>query len=380
MNERQMKRKVEMRRKRKRLGMTVIAVTVVGVGLSYVVMNMVRADSFVPWTSAANNPGSSATTHLFNTSSNSTQPIANTTQQTTNTVANNPAPTQQSAGPINSPSSTAPANHAEQAVSSVNNQTGITVTFTTAPASTLASSPNQPNQPNASASPSGPSPTPANSQGSTGSVPVQLPAKIILSVPAQDQLPQLPNGCEVTSLSMLFTAIGHPVNKTVLADEEPTDPTQLKLGPQHQIEYWGNPNVGFVGNVRGYGYGIYHGPIVKLINKILPGHALDLTGQPFSNILTKVAEGLPVMVWTTSNFQPEPPSQWITWNSPEGPVHATMWEHAVLVVGYDAHHIYINDPLDGTAAKAVDRSDFIAAWNQLGQQAVTILPATTTDQ
>lgn len=248
----------------------------------------------------------------------------------------------------------------------------VTVTFTTGTSHPLSASAKSQSDANTDSSSTSTPATPSESgqSGQSG----QLPAKVVLSVPAQDQLPALPNGCEVTSLSMLFTAIGHPVSNITLANEEPTDPTPLVRGPNNTIAYWGNPNIGFVGNVRGYGYGIYHGPIVKLINQILPGRALDLTGQPFSAVLSKVAQGVPVMVWTTANFEPEPASQWVTWNSPEGPVHATMWEHAVLVVGYDANHIYINDPLDGAKAKPVLKSDFVAAWKQMGQQAVTILP------
>lgn len=175
---------------------------------------------------------------------------------------------------------------------------------------------------------------------------------------------------------MLLTAVGHPVSNATLADEEPTDPTKLVLNPDKTIQFWGDPNKGFVGDVRGYGYGIYHGPIVQLINRILPGRAKDLSGQSFSALLQALNTGTPVMVWTTSNFKAEPASQWMTWNSPDGPIHATMWEHAVLLVGYDVEHLYINDPLDGAQAKQVDRSSFIAAWEQMGQQAVTIRSAT----
>jgi uncharacterized protein YvpB len=198
-----------------------------------------------------------------------------------------------------------------------------------------------------------------------------LPPSAVLDVPAEKQLPELPNGCEVTSLSMLLTAVGHPVDKMTLAKEQPRDPTPVVYGPDQTISSWGNPNKGFVGKVDGYpGYGIYHGPIVTLINKILPGRAVDLTGHPFSEVLAMVANQTPVMVWTTADFQPT--SNWVTWNSPDGPVRATFSEHAVLLVGYNRTQLFVNDPLDGAKSKPVDRQSFIAAWKQLGQQAVTI--------
>ncbi len=76
------------------------------------------------------------------------------------------------------------------------------------------------------------------------------------------------------------------------------------------------------------------------------------------------------MVWTTATFKPT--SMWETWNSKEGIVRVTMEEHAVLLVGYDQTQLFINDPLNGTKAEPVNRQQFIAAWKQLGKQAVTI--------
>ena len=209
-----------------------------------------------------------------------------------------------------------------------------------------------------------------------------LPATAMLNVPAQSQYPQLPNGCEVTSLSMLLTAAGHPVNKMVLAKEEPTDPTKLVLDiyrnaenkTVHVVKFWGNPNRGFVGQVgvANYGYGIYHGPLTKLLNRVLPGRAEDLTGRPFSAVLAQVARGIPVVAWTTTTFRPT--DDWVTWESPEGPVHATPLEHAVLIVGYNKNQIFVNNPLNGRRAQPVDKEEFIQAWRQLGEQAVTVRP------
>ncbi len=229
------------------------------------------------------------------------------------------------------------------------------------------------------------SPNPASSKTSTASSApssTSLPPSALISVPAQSQFPQLPNGCEVTSLSMLLTAVGHPVSKMTLAAEMPKDPTPLQMTSyttasgevEHRVSYWGNPNVGFVGSVyeANYGYGIYNGPMTKLLNQVLPGRAENLTGKPFSDILAQVARGIPVEVWTTLTF--EPTQDWVTWNSPEGPVHATPLEHAVLLVGYKGNTLYLNNPWTGQAAEAVPEAPFISAWQQLGEQAITVTP------
>lgn len=207
----------------------------------------------------------------------------------------------------------------------------------------------------------------------TGSGGAQLPASVMLSVSPQNQNPQLPNGCEVTSLSMLFTAIGHPVSKMTLAKEMPYDKTPRVKNAQGEIVSWGNPNVGFVGSpyVWADGYGIYHGPIVKLINMVLPGEGVDLTKKPFNDLLSYVAQGIPVEAWVTVNLAPTD-KFWETWQTPEGPITVTQQEHAVLIVGYDASHIYINNPFNGEKDEAVSKKNFLGAWQQLGEQAVTI--------
>lgn len=397
MNERSMRRKRQVRRRQKQIGVAVIAVLTAGAGMTYAWNQIVQADSFHPRTSAS--PATAETSSPLGANKNPVSASNSGPQGSQGQVLNHSDKNSSSPGSSVTVNGTNPASASGQSNTattgggiSVSLTSGTEYNLTSSNAGGSAGSVNTSGTSgNSTTNSSGsaaygvnrtqptyvnrPSANTKDSQEAT-TKPTPLPAKVVLSVPAQSQMPQLPNGCEVTSLSMLFTAVGHPVNKNVLADEEPTDPTKLVMGPNNRIEYWGDPNKGFVGNVRGYGYGIYHGPIVKLINQILPGQAVDLTGHPFSDVLAEVAAGHPVMVWTTSNFQPEPPSQWITWNSPDGPVHATMWEHAVLVVGYDANHIYINDPLDGAKAKAVDKSDFIAAWKQLGEQAVTILPPT----
>src|SRR5665811_2281455 len=172
---------------------------------------------------------------------------------------------------------------------------------------------------------------------------------VLLSVPTQSQLPTLPNGCEVTSLSMLLTAWGRQVDKDVLAREQPTDPTSpVFSGPPgdfYSISRWGDPNTAFVGDVEGYGYGIYHAPLARLLNSKTQGHALDLTGRPFSEILARLRLGRPVVVWTTSTFAPT--TLWVTWTTSTGPFRATPFEHAVLLVGYTRDKIIVNNPLTG---------------------------------
>jgi len=211
-------------------------------------------------------------------------------------------------------------------------------------------------------------PSPASSDRFTPDEPFLLRSKV------QSQLPALPNGCEVTSLSMLLSSVGQPVSKMTLAREQETDPRQPvfvgRRGNFLSISRWGDPNRGFVGNVYGaYGYGIYHAPLTRLLDRKVPGRARDLTGVKFSDVLARAHGGTPVLLWTTTTFRPT--RSWVTWQGPDGPVRATSREHAVVLVGATGRRLIVDNPLSGRR-ELVEPAPFIAAWKQLGRQALTV--------
>lgn len=217
---------------------------------------------------------------------------------------------------------------------------------------------------------------PANApgEGKDAEVTALTAKEVLLDAPAVSQMPELYNGCEVTSLSMLFQYNGIQLDKLKLADRIVKDPAPIVKNAKGGIESWGNPQKGFVGDIRGYrmGFGVYHKPILKLIEDIKPGHGLNLTGKPFDELLHQVEQGRPVLVWTTTSLKPIAESAWITWKTADGPVRTTLNEHVVLLVGYDADYFYVNDPMDGVKSKKVAREPFIKTWEQMGKQALTI--------
>lgn len=220
--------------------------------------------------------------------------------------------------------------------------------------------------------PIGPNPPPATDGDVFAST-----TRVLLPVEVQGQLPSLPNGCEATSLSMLLSAVGAPVDKALIAREQDTDPGQPVFagapGDLTRIASWGDPEQNFVGNVTGrYGYGVYHAPLARLLDRRLPGRARDLTGGSFQDLVRQVDSGTPVVVWNTTSLRPT--DQWVTWAGPAGPVRATFKEHAVLLVGHTPTALIINNPLTGRQ-ETVPAEPFITAWRQLGRQALTVTPA-----
>jgi uncharacterized protein YvpB len=194
----------------------------------------------------------------------------------------------------------------------------------------------------------------------------KLQASKILDVPLITQMsaPNLYNGCEVTSLAMILNYSGYHVTKTDLANNIARVPLTYQNGLK------GNPNVGFVGNMEvGPGYAVYNGPIYNLARKYAGDEVVNLTNHPFTDLLARVDQGEPVWVITTSSFAPV--SDFKTWKTPQGTIRITFSEHSVVITGYDANYIYINNPY-GQKDQRVNRSSFEKTWVQMGSQAIVI--------
>ncbi|MFC4800165.1 Ig-like domain-containing protein [Neobacillus sp. GCM10023253] len=190
-----------------------------------------------------------------------------------------------------------------------------------------------------------------------------------LNVPLISQLPELKNGCEVTSLAMLLQYKGINVDKMTLANQIKKDSTPYrKVG---STIYWGNPNTGFVGDITGnsIGYSAYHGPVYQLASQYT--NMIDLTGNSFDVILKQLDSGKPVWVISTSTFDSVPSSQWQTIQTPIGPLSMTFHEHSVVLTGYDSNYVYFNDPLANIKNRQVSRAAFVRGWEQFGRQAMT---------
>ncbi|MEH7075106.1 C39 family peptidase [Neobacillus drentensis] len=196
--------------------------------------------------------------------------------------------------------------------------------------------------------------------------------KRILNVPIVKQMPELPRGCEVTSLTMLLKYTGIKANKMTLAKQVKKDPA--KLVRKNGKIYFGHPNYGFVGNMYTFnkpGWGVFNKPIEALAEKYKPNRIKNLTGKPFETILSYVSAGHPVWIINTSWFSRVPNSYWQTWYTSHGTVRITYKEHSVVITGYDSKYVYFNDPLDGTKNKKRPIKSFVEGWKQFGSQAIS---------
>jgi len=195
--------------------------------------------------------------------------------------------------------------------------------------------------------------------------------KVLLDVAIIAQNPELKYGCEVTSLTMLLNHAGVHVDKMKLAEELPKDMDPQVKTKTGNITHWGNPENGFVGDITGKksGYAVFDKPLEKLMRRYLPDRTVNLTGEPFADLLEQLRTGRPVVVWTTGDYKL--PDRWEAWKHGNEIIKTPLDLHAVVLVGFDRNHVYVNDPLSGKKAHQVDMQTFKASWDALGKQALS---------
>ncbi len=186
-----------------------------------------------------------------------------------------------------------------------------------------------------------------------------------LAVPAY--LQQYALSCEAAALRMALSYRGISVTEDELLGKIGTDPT-VKNGST-----WGNPYVGFVGNVRGKqmvsGYGVYWEPIARAARGYRP--AESFTGWTISLLTESIQRNHPVIIWGYVNS-----GQPLVWYTPGGDkINAVADEHTVLVVGYvgspsNPTSIIVNDPRLGEVYWS--REHFEKKWKAFNQSGVLV--------
>lgn len=197
---------------------------------------------------------------------------------------------------------------------------------------------------------------------------MEIKDSVRLDVPSISQLPELPRGCEVTSLAMLLHFHGVKVDKMELAE-------QIIKVPYKSAGKHSHPNDGFVGDMYNFqkpGLGVYHDPIMKLATKYIDKDQIEnFSGDRFSKIIEHLNHNRPVWVIINADYKKLPDSSFQTWETEKGPIEITRRLHSVVVTGYDEDYIYFNDPLNRVSKAPYN--DFKEAWIQMGRQALTIL-------
>ena len=206
---------------------------------------------------------------------------------------------------------------------------------------------------------------------------------ICFDVPQILQNPELPNGCEITSLCELLHFYGFSPDKCDLADN---------YLPQSKKWYGADPNIVYLGNPRlddgspETGYYCFAGPIITAARRYLQEHEtcpdhmrkyqhrlepVDLTGADLEDLEDSLKEGHPFIFWASLRFddiQFDPAPAWqLTDGSLHRPFHML---HCMVCRGMDRDHFYIADPLDYNAK--VPKDQFMKIFRQLGNRAIIL--------
>lgn len=153
-------------------------------------------------------------------------------------------------------------------------------------------------------------------------------------VPLISQRPELPNGCEITAVTMMLQYAGANVDKMQMAREMPRS---------------GDPNYGYIGQPwDGTGITIFPPALMNLVEKYT-GTAKNLTGQGFDAIKYQINIGHPVVTWNTLHGFPY---------------------HALVVTGYDANYVYYNDCWTNQTTQ-MGINQFINNWNTQNRRAIS---------
>lgn len=197
-----------------------------------------------------------------------------------------------------------------------------------------------------------------------------------LDVPVVMQNPELPHGCEITSLTAVLNYYGMNVTKLEMAD---TYLPKQKIDTIDGQRFGPNPNQAFAGNPRDKANGMYvfAAPIVKAAEVAIADKQADLRVTNMSKasqdeILQLVREGIPVVTWVTLDLS-EPKTKstkgWI-YKGETTLRDAYMNLHAVVLTGHLGDKVVVMDPLKGYVTYNVDH--FFKSYKELGEQAVAV--------
>lgn len=188
-----------------------------------------------------------------------------------------------------------------------------------------------------------------------------------LSVPCILQEPELPSGCEVTSLAIVLNYLGINADKCDLADH------YLNTAPKGTASL----HTAFAGDTRDpYAYGCYSEVLVDTANAYLAatGHhsvsVNNLSGSDFYTLFDEIDKGNPVIIWGTEKMNPA--GDTVSWIVDGVECTWKYGQHCLVLIGYDYNSktVIIDDPLRGTCS--YDMDTVAARYTEMYAQSIVI--------
>lgn len=203
---------------------------------------------------------------------------------------------------------------------------------------------------------------------------------VTMKVPLVNQKPNYPTGCEAASCTMLLKYYGYDITLAKMVNTIPRENLRTvdgkRYGPRITEKFVGDPRSSYTN--ANPGYGAFAPVVTKSLNNVIQNQhgkhkAVNKTGATFSELLSFLDEGKPVIVWSTYNMQtPKTVNAWYI-ATPTGSEYFSYprGTHVCVLIGYDAKNIYLADPY-GATNKTFSRSAFNDKYKLLGRQAVLL--------
>lgn len=215
-------------------------------------------------------------------------------------------------------------------------------------------------------------------RGQAGEEEAEVAEGIRLEVEGILQEPELPNGCEATSLAILLNHYGYRADKIDIADNYLVKEDFWAgewgemYGPDPEAAYPGAPGPDMLG------YYCYPGVIIETAGSYIEAHqgphaAEDLSGATTRRLRGLLDEGVPVIVWCTTDLLPRRTTVQFHWYFSQGaePYYPYVNMHAMVLTGYDSQYYYFCDPLD--EHNKVARTTFDDNYIEVGRRAVALM-------
>ena len=189
------------------------------------------------------------------------------------------------------------------------------------------------------------------------------------------QLPELPTGCEITSMTMVLNYYGLKADKVTMATKYlPAMPANLYYDSDGNL-YGSNLNKYFIGDpTTAEGYVCGTQAILTAANKFLSKQksslaAVDKTGASPDELYRLVAKNTPVVVWVTIYMQQR--DELKGWHTEDGEyVEWSSNDHGAVLIGYTEDTVIIADPISGSVEYS--RQDFEKVFASRGNQCVIL--------
>ena len=191
------------------------------------------------------------------------------------------------------------------------------------------------------------------------------------------QNPELPNGCEITSLAILLDWAGYPIDKVELSN---TYLPKQGFYRSDEVLHGADPNQAYAGDPSSSSSGWYcfEGPILEAANAYLAGQnttqrAAPLSGTTREELENYMKDGIPLAAWVTLDYSAPRSRESSGWILPDGAEYVPYTNlHCVVLAGWDGDDYRIANPIDGW--QTVSPGKFWECFDAMGRRAVAVLP------